>query len=118
MDRLFGKDGVKGIANTQLTCKVAFEIGRAVAVVSMAKSGFAPRILVGRDTRISGHMLESALVAGICSMGAQAECVGVIPSPAIAYLVKKKGAAEMPHFFIWSECRNYFLPLSKGRYVC
>ena len=89
MDRLFGKDGVKGIANTQLTCKVAFEIGRAVAVVSMAKSGFAPRILVGRDTRISGHMLESALVAGICSMGAQAECVGVIPSPAIAYLVKK-----------------------------
>jgi len=89
MHRLFGSDGVKGIANTELTCEIAFKIGQATALVAFAKTDVAPRILVGRDTRISGHMLESALVAGICSVGAKAECVGVIPSPAISYLVKK-----------------------------
>ncbi|MBR3933705.1 MAG: hypothetical protein IKJ68_07340 [Clostridia bacterium] len=87
--RLFGSDGVKGIANTELTCETAFKIGQATALVAFAKTDVAPRILVGRDTRISGHMLESALVAGICSVGAQVESVGVIPSPAISYLVKK-----------------------------
>lgn len=87
--KLFGSDGVKGIANTELTCEIAYKIGMATALVAYAKTDIAPRILVGRDTRISGHMLESALVAGICSVGARAECVGVIPSPAISYLVKK-----------------------------
>jgi len=89
MSRLFGKDGVKGIANTELTSEIAFKLGRAGALVLTAKSDLAPRILVGRDTRISGHMLESALVAGICSVGVNVECVGVIPSPAVSYLVKK-----------------------------
>lgn len=89
MSRLFGKDGVKGIANTELTAELAYKLGQAGALVLTAKSDFAPCILVGRDTRISGYMLESALVAGICSVGASAECVGVIPAPAVAYLVKK-----------------------------
>lgn len=89
MDRLFGKDGIKGIANTVLTAELAFKLGQAGAYVLTAKTDIAPRILVGRDTRISGHMLESALVAGICSMGAQVESVGIIPAPAIAYLVRK-----------------------------
>ncbi len=88
MSRLFGKDGVKGVANTELTSELAFRLGQAAAYV-LAKTDSAPRILVGRDTRISGHMLESALAAGICSAGAKVESIGIIPSPAIAYLVKK-----------------------------
>ena len=89
MNRLFGSDGVKGIANTELSCEMAFKIGQATAIIAFAKTDAQPRILVGRDTRISGHMLEAALVAGICSVGGYAECVGVIPSPAISYLVRK-----------------------------
>lgn len=89
MSRLFGTDGIKGIANTELSAEIAFKIGFSAALVLFAKTDTAPKILVGRDTRISGHMLESALVAGICSAGAHAECVGVVPSPAIAYLARK-----------------------------
>lgn len=89
MNRLFGKDGVKGIANTELTAQMAFKIGQAGAVVMSQKTNAPFRILVGRDTRISGHMLESALIAGICSVGVSVESIGVIPSPAIAYLAKK-----------------------------
>ena len=89
MSRLFGTDGVKGIANIELTAELAFKLGQAGALVLCKKQGTPPRILVGRDTRISGHMLESALVSGMCSVGAHVESVGVIPSPAIAYLVKK-----------------------------
>lgn len=87
--RLFGPDGIKGVANIELTSELAFKLGQAIAYVSAAKTDAAPRILVGRDTRISGHMLEAALSAGICSTGANVESIGVIPSPAIAYLVKK-----------------------------
>lgn len=89
MKKLFGSDGVKGIANTELTAELAFKLGCAGALVLTAKSSTAPRILIGRDTRISGHMLESALAAGICSVGVNVECIGVVPAPAIAYLVKK-----------------------------
>ncbi len=89
MSRLFGSDGIKGIANTELTAEIAFKIGFSAALVLIAKTDTAPKILVGRDTRISGHMLESALVAGICSAGANAECVGIVPAPAIAYLARK-----------------------------
>lgn len=90
MSRLFGTDGVRGVANSELTPELAFKIGRAGAFV-LTGAAHKPRILVGRDTRISGEMLESALVAGICSVGADAVCVGVIPTPAIAYLVKSEG---------------------------
>lgn len=89
MSRLFGTDGVKGIANIELTAELAFKLGQAGALVLSRDSGTPARILVGRDTRISGHMLEAALISGMCSVGAHVESVGIIPSPAIAYLVKK-----------------------------
>ena len=88
MGRLFGTDGVRGIANSELTPELAYKLGQAGAYVLAAEAKHSPKILVGMDTRISGHMLESAIVAGICSVGAEAVCIGVIPTPAIAYLVK------------------------------
>lgn len=91
MGRLFGTDGVRGVANKELTPELAFKIGRAGAYVLTEKANGRPKILVGRDTRISGAMLESALVAGICSVGAEAVCAEVIPTPAIAYLVRSEG---------------------------
>ena len=87
MARLFGTDGVRGIANQDLTCELALKLGQAAACV-LASNVHRPTILVGRDTRISGEMLESALVAGICSMGARAVLVDVLPTPAIAYLTR------------------------------
>lgn len=90
MGRLFGTDGVRGVANSELTPELAFKIGRAGAYVLTGIS-HKPKILVGRDTRISGEMLESAMVAGICSVGAEAVCAGVIPTPAVAYLVRNSG---------------------------
>lgn len=87
MGRLFGTDGVRGIANTELTCDLAYRLGQASATV-LASDVHRPTILVGRDTRISGEMLESALVAGICSMGARAVLVEILPTPAIAYLTR------------------------------
>ncbi len=87
MARLFGTDGVRGIANVELTCDLAFRLGQASAAV-LASDVHRPTILVGRDTRISGEMLESALVAGICSVGARAVLVEVLPTPAIAYLTR------------------------------
>ncbi|MEG2207711.1 MAG: phosphoglucosamine mutase, partial [Clostridia bacterium] len=87
MARLFGTDGVRGIANSELTCELAFRLGQASAYV-LASDVRRPTILVGRDTRISGEMLESALVAGICSVGARAVLVEVLPTPAIAYLTR------------------------------
>ncbi|HIV85862.1 MAG TPA: phosphoglucosamine mutase [Candidatus Monoglobus merdigallinarum] len=91
MGRLFGTDGVRGIANDELTPELAFKIGRAGAYVLTGVGEDKPRILVGRDTRISGGVLECALVAGICSVGAEAVIAGVIPTPAIAHLVRSKG---------------------------
>ena len=87
MSRLFGTDGVRGVANTELTCDLAFRLGQASAYV-LASDVHRPTILVGRDTRISGEMLESALVAGICSVGARAVLADVLPTPAIAYLTR------------------------------
>jgi phosphoglucosamine mutase len=82
---MFGTDGVRGIANLDLTCETAYKLGQASAMV-LASDVHRPTILVGRDTRLSGEMLESAMVAGICSVGASAVLVGVMPTPAIAYL--------------------------------
>lgn len=87
MGRLFGTDGVRGLANQDLNCELAFKLGQAGAyILTMAKH--KPRILVGRDTRLSGDMLEAALIAGICSVGAEALVVGIIPTPAVAYLTR------------------------------
>lgn len=88
MSRLFGTDGVRGIANEELTVELAYKLGRAGAF-ALTEGAHKPKILVGMDTRISGDMLEAALVSGILSMGAEAVCVGVVPTPAIAYLTRK-----------------------------
>jgi len=87
--RLFGTDGVRGVANTELTCDLAFKLGQAGAYVLTEATHHVAKIIVGMDTRISGGMLESALVAGICSVGAHAVCLGIVPTPAVAYLVRK-----------------------------
>lgn len=89
MGRLFGTDGVRGIANSELTADLAFKLGQAGAKVLTKNSNGVPKILVGKDTRVSGDMLEACLVAGFCSMGAKAYSVGVLPTPAIAYLTRK-----------------------------
>jgi len=91
MGRLFGTDGVRGVANEKLSCELAFKMGQAGAYVLSSKVHKA-RILIGRDTRISGDMLEAALVAGICSVGAEAIVAGVIPTSGVAYLTRDYGA--------------------------
>lgn len=88
MGRLFGTDGVRGVANRDLTPELAMKIGRATACV-LTDSGKQPRILIGRDTRASGDMLQAALTAGLCSVGADVVLLGVVPTPAVAYLVGK-----------------------------
>lgn len=88
MGRLFGTDGVRGVANSELTADLAYKLGQAGAYVLTAETKHTPKIIVGMDTRISGDMLESALVAGICSVGAEAICLGVVPTPAVAYLTR------------------------------
>lgn len=86
MGKLFGTDGVRGVANEYpMTSEMAMNIGRATAHLFKQK-GHAPKIIIGKDTRLSGYMLENALVSGICSMGVNAILVGVIPTPGIAYL--------------------------------
>ncbi len=89
MGRLFGTDGARGVAVTELTCETAMNIGRAAAAVLAKDCGRRPKIIIGKDTRISGDLLEAALAAGICSVGADAVILGVVPTPAVAYLVKK-----------------------------
>jgi len=91
MSRIFGTDGVRGIANKELTAEIAYDLGRAGAFV-LTEGTHKPKILVGMDTRISGDMLENALVAGILSVGAEAVCLGIVPTPAVAYLTRKYGA--------------------------
>ena len=83
MARLFGTDGVRGVANTQLTCDLAFKLGQAAVAFQ------GTTILIGKDTRLSGDMLESSVAAGIMSMGGTALLAGIIPTPAIALLVRE-----------------------------
>ena len=87
MARLFGTDGVRGIANDSLDCEMAYRLGYSAAKV-LTGAIHKPKILVGRDTRISGNMLECALVAGICAAGAEANELGVISTSAVAYLTR------------------------------
>ena len=87
MARLFGTDGVRGIANSELTPELAFKLGKAGATV-LTSEIHKPKILVARDPRISGSMLEAALIAGIMSVGADALIAGVIPTPAVAFLTR------------------------------
>ena len=89
MARLFGTDGVRGVAGTELTIELAMKLGQAGAYVLTKEKSHQPTIIVGCDTRISGGMLANALMAGVCSVGANAVYVGVIPTPAVAYLTRK-----------------------------
>lgn len=89
MGRLFGTDGVRGVANSELTCEMAMNIGRAAAMVLTDNNHRHPKILIGKDTRISSDMLESAITAGLCSVGANVVQLGVVPTPAVAFLVGK-----------------------------
>jgi len=91
MARMFGTDGVRGIANTELTSEIAYGLGRAGAHV-LTDGTHKPKILVAKDTRISGDMLEAALVSGILSVGAEAVILGVVPTPAVAHLIREYGA--------------------------
>ncbi|MFZ7121528.1 MAG: phosphoglucosamine mutase [Eubacteriaceae bacterium] len=87
MGKLFGTDGVRGLANHELTAELAFQLGRAGAYV-LGQGSHKPRFIIGMDTRISGHMLEGALISGICSLGGDVITVGVIPTPAVAVLTR------------------------------
>lgn len=93
MSRIFGTDGVRGVANTDLTPELAFEIGRAGASVLARSSDRHRPVVVGRDTRLSGTMLESAIVAGITSVGRDAVTLGIVPTPAVASITVRTGAA-------------------------
>lgn len=91
MGKLFGTDGVRGIANKDLKPELAMKLGMAAVQLLKDSSGGKPAFLIGRDTRISGDMLESALAAGMASMGADVYLAGIIPTPAVAYLIRNLG---------------------------
>ncbi|HIW38845.1 MAG TPA: phosphoglucosamine mutase [Candidatus Jeotgalicoccus stercoravium] len=88
MGKYFGTDGVRGVANEGLTPELAFKLGRFGGYALINQTDEKPRVLVGRDTRISGEMLESALIAGLLSIGAEVMRLGVISTPGVAYLTK------------------------------
>ena len=88
MGRLFGTDGVRGVANVELTAELAFKLGQCGAYVLTKAADHTPTILIGKDTRISGDMLEAALTAGMCSVGVKVVSLGVLPTPAVAYLTR------------------------------
>lgn len=89
MSRMFGTDGIRGVANIDLCADFAFKIGQCGAYVLTRNANRRPRILIGKDTRKSGDMLEAALIAGMCSVGVKVIPLGVIPTPAVAYLTRK-----------------------------
>ena len=92
MGRLFGTDGARGIANKELTCELAMNIGRAAAMVLTEQSDKKPVVIIGKDTRLSSDMLEGAIIAGLCSVGADVITLGVVPTPAVALLVRNYNA--------------------------
>ena len=93
MSKLFGTDGVRGVANSDLTPELAFAIGRAGATVLSHSSDRHRPVMVGRDTRLSGTMIESAIVAGITSVGRDVISLGIVPTPAVARVVVAEKAA-------------------------
>lgn len=92
MGKLFGTDGIRGVVGETLTAELAYQVGRAVTTVLTEKLGHKPVITIGKDTRISSDMLESALIAGICSVGGDVMPLGTIPTPAVAFLTVQENA--------------------------
>ena len=92
MSKLFGTDGVRGIANQELTVDLAYKLGQAGAYVLTKEKKNKPTLLIGRDTRLSGEMIAAAMIAGICSVGADSISIGIVPTPAVAYLTREYGA--------------------------
>ena len=89
MRKYFGTDGIRRIANTELTPELVYKVAKAGAYVLSKHSDHAPTILIGRDTRLSGTLIESAMTSGFLSYGANVKLLGVMPTPAVAYLTKK-----------------------------
>ena len=98
MGKLFGTDGIRGVANKELSVDLAMEVAQAAGTVIKEKIGRKPRFVIGRDTRLSSSMLESAMAAGLCSVGCDVQMLGVVPTPAVAYLVRKLEAD--PSYFL------------------
>lgn len=92
MGNLFGTDGVRGIANKELTVDLAYKLGQAGAYVLTKENKHKATIIIGSDTRISGEMLTAAMIAGICSVGADTLSIGIVPTPAVSYLTREYGA--------------------------
>ena len=92
MGKLFGTDGIRGVVGVNLTADMAFRVGQAVGTVLEEETGRRPVVVIGKDTRISSDMLESALMAGLCDVGADVKPVGTIPTPAVAYLAMQEKA--------------------------
>ncbi len=92
MGKLFGTDGIRGVVGETLTAELAYRVGQAITIVLTEQKGSAPIISIGKDTRISSDMLESALMAGICSMGGSVMPFGTIPTPAVAFLTVQEEA--------------------------
>ena len=92
MRKYFGTDGIRRIANTELSPNLVFRVAKAGASVLSKHTDHMPTIFIGRDTRISGTLIESAMIAGFLSYGANVKTLGVIPTPAVAYLTKKYNA--------------------------
>ena len=92
MGKMFGTDGVRGIANKDLSIELAMQIGKAAAIVLSSNDNHKPLFVIGMDTRISSEMLCASITSGICSVGADVLILGVVPTPAVAYLIKKYSA--------------------------
>ena len=93
MGKLFGTDGIRGVVNAGLDATLAYQVGLAAAVVMAKETGKSrPQVAIGKDTRISSDLLESALIAGLCSAGADVLHLGVAPTPAVAFLTVEMGA--------------------------
>ena len=89
MRKYFGTDGIRRIANSELTPELVYKVAKAGAYALAKHTDHAPTILIGRDTRISGTLIESAMIAGFLSYGANVKTLGVMPTPAVAYLTRK-----------------------------
>ena len=95
MGKLFGTDGIRGVVGENLTVDLAFRVGQAVGTVLLEEKGARTTVVLGKDTRISSDLLEAALIAGLCSVGADVKPVGDIPTPAVAYLTRQEKAEAM-----------------------